>query len=516
MKNFEDFQEEALQELEESSLSRLHSKHQKGGMGYMSAERGDKSKKENKARTKQLAKDIRGAGLPGPTKVEGQYKEAGQDKPNKEASYGVSSGKKGKKAFKKAMKKLGKKYDQDSVLIQKDKKSDAKLHATTPAGKKDLGKWDGKVGKMKPGGKGDMQTRIKGKTFTMEEVVNENYGDNTNDPKKLEKELPKGYKYSAPRQGKGDHKTANLEVNGTSTDINIGGAAKGKSGSYSPSWKAEHNKAKKTLRGIDNAVKEVQQSKAKTSDTAKRMAKGYASKVKTDATKAISDLTGRGRKTNVQGKGNKALKRAGLREFAESLGMDTEVHPVDADRRGVDAAIENGYDAVDAHQSIAGETTLNDPKSLSKLAATMGRVQKDGGTNAPVTDKDAKSLYAQERAAEKGKEQQFEEARPIYGRGGEQRRTQTPRQIGVTNAPHNIPKGGTTISARDPQGKRLLTGDQDRGKGNKAARRAAALKPKEKRFPNRLKRSDGQGIQDSYDYYDITLSQLRAAEKETK
>ena len=49
------------------SLRRL-----KGGTAYMSAERGDKSKKENKARTKQLGKDIRGAGLPGPTKVEGQ------------------------------------------------------------------------------------------------------------------------------------------------------------------------------------------------------------------------------------------------------------------------------------------------------------------------------------------------------------------------------------------------------------------------------------------------------------
>ena len=463
MKDFEGFLEEFERDqeaLEESSLSRLHGKHQKGGMGYMSAERGDKSKKENKARTKQLAKDIKGAGLPGPTKVEGQYKEAGQDKPNKEASYAVSSGKKGKKAFKKAMKKLGAKYDQDSVLVQKNKDTSAKLHATTKAGKDDLKGWDGKVGKMKPGGTGDMQTRIKGKTFTMEEVelfedlkrdlqiraskgdkaameklhklraagkigkesgfepgakkdipdmekiegIKENYGDNSYDPKKLEKELPKGYKYSAPRQGKGDHKTANLEVNGTSTDINIGGASKGKSGTFSPSWKAEHNKAKKTLRGIDREVSEIQKSKEKSSDTAKRMAKGYASKVKTDASKAISDMTGRGRKTNVQGAGNKALKRAGLREFAEALGMDTEVHPVDADRRGVDAAIANGYDAVDGHESIAGETKLNDPQSLGKLAATMGRVQKDGGNNSPVADKDGKSLYAQERAAEKQQE----------------------------------------------------------------------------------------------------------------
>jgi len=170
MKSFENFMEEVQVELDESSLSRLASKSEKGGTAYMSAERGDKSKKENKKRTKQLAKDIRGAGLPGPTKVEGQYKEAGQDKPNKEASYALESGKMGKKKFKKAVKKLGKKYDQDSVLIQQNKKKDAKLHATTEAGKKDLGKWDGKVGKMKPGGKGDMQTRIKGKTFTMEET----------------------------------------------------------------------------------------------------------------------------------------------------------------------------------------------------------------------------------------------------------------------------------------------------------------------------------------------------------
>jgi hypothetical protein len=84
--------------------------------------------------------------------------------------------------------------------------------------------------------------------------------------------------------------------------------------------------------------------------------------------------------------------------------------------------------------------------------------------------------------AEEALEYMVQEASPIYSRGGEQRRTQTPRQIGVKSAPHNIPKGGTTISDRDPQGKRLFTGDQDRGKGNKAARRAAALKNEEFKF----------------------------------
>ena len=154
--------------INESSLNRVASKTKKGGVGYVSAERADKSKKENKARSKQLTKDIRGAGLPGPTKVEGQYKEAGQAKPSKEQTNVVSSGKMGKKKFNKTMKKLGKKYDQDSVLVQKNSKTQAKLHPTTKAGKRDLKGWDGKVGKMKPGGSGDMQTRVKGKTFTYE------------------------------------------------------------------------------------------------------------------------------------------------------------------------------------------------------------------------------------------------------------------------------------------------------------------------------------------------------------
>ncbi|QIN96776.1 hypothetical protein [Synechococcus phage S-N03] len=366
MKNFEEFKEQAQEELEESSLSRLAKKAEKGGTAYMSAERADKSKKENKARTKQLAKDIRGAGLPGPTKVEGQYKEAGQDEPSKEQSYAISSGKKGKKAFKKAVKKLGKKYDQDSVLIQKDKDTDAKLHATSKAGKEDLGKWDGKVGKMKPGGKGDMQTRIKGKTFTMEEYelledlktdlqiraskgdkeamkklkelraagkigkergfepgakrdipdmkkimgIEENYGDNKYDPKKLEKELPKGVKYGKETQGKGDHKHRTVEVDGKETDMQIGGAAKGKSSTYSPSWADGHRKVKKTLDGIDKTVKEIQgEKKRESSDTAKRMAKAAAKRAREHGDKIISDITGVGRKTNRQGKGSKAARR---------------------------------------------------------------------------------------------------------------------------------------------------------------------------------------------------------------
>ena len=52
MKTFKDF----CSQLDESSLSRIKSKSDKGGMAVISGSRGDKSKKENKARAKQLDK----------------------------------------------------------------------------------------------------------------------------------------------------------------------------------------------------------------------------------------------------------------------------------------------------------------------------------------------------------------------------------------------------------------------------------------------------------------------------
>ena len=68
MKTFQEF-------MQESSLSRIKSKSDKGGMAALSASRGDKSAKENRARAKQLDKDLRGRGLGGATKVTGSYME---------------------------------------------------------------------------------------------------------------------------------------------------------------------------------------------------------------------------------------------------------------------------------------------------------------------------------------------------------------------------------------------------------------------------------------------------------
>ena len=169
MKTFREF-------LEESSLSRIKSKSDKGGIATMSASRADKSAKENRARAKQLDRDIKGKGLPGATKVTGSYVEKGDDgkeKKVKERSHVVSSGKMGKRKFKKAVKKLGKKYGQDSVLIQTKKSGTLSATrkgglGTKPKDKRPLGstKRVG-LGKFKPQGKNpEGQSQIKGKTFT--------------------------------------------------------------------------------------------------------------------------------------------------------------------------------------------------------------------------------------------------------------------------------------------------------------------------------------------------------------
>ena len=171
MKTFSEFMVECSQ-VQESSLSRIKSKTDKGGVAILSGSRGDKSKKENKARAKQLDKDIRGKGLPGATKVTGRWDEkddkTGKTTKVKERSHVVTSGKKGKRKFKKAVKALGKKYGQDAVLTQT--KKTGTVSATRKGG---LGKSAGKTvkrftaGTMKPGKtspEGD--TKIKGKTFT--------------------------------------------------------------------------------------------------------------------------------------------------------------------------------------------------------------------------------------------------------------------------------------------------------------------------------------------------------------
>ena len=167
MKSFSQFMVECSS-IQETSLNRIKSKSDKGGMAILSAQRGDKSSTENKVRSKQLEKDIRGAGLPGPTKVSGRYTEnpgTSQEKKVGEKSHVVSSGKMGKRKFKKAVTKLGAKYNQDSVLVKKKPGGSAQLTGTSKTSWPGKGK-NVKVGKMNPGKTGEFDTKVKNKTFT--------------------------------------------------------------------------------------------------------------------------------------------------------------------------------------------------------------------------------------------------------------------------------------------------------------------------------------------------------------
>ena len=168
MKTFNDF----CSQLDESSLSRIKSKSDKGGMAVISGSRADKSKKENKARAKQLDRDIKGKGLPGATKVKGRWDEkddkTGKTTKVKERSHVVTSGKKGKRAFSDTIKKLGKKYGQDAVLTQRKKTGTVSATRKGGLGKDSQGRNVKRVkaGKFKPGQtspEGD--TQIKKKTF---------------------------------------------------------------------------------------------------------------------------------------------------------------------------------------------------------------------------------------------------------------------------------------------------------------------------------------------------------------
>jgi hypothetical protein len=164
MKTFKEF-------MQESSLSRIKSKSDKSGIATLSGDRGNLSKKQNQARSKQLQKDIRGKFGRGPTKLKGSYLEnpgSKDERKVKEKSFAIDRGKMGKRKFKKEVKKFGKKYGQDSVLTQT--KKTGTLSATRKGG---LGKSKNiKLGKFKPQGKNpEGQSQIKGKTFTYGVVV---------------------------------------------------------------------------------------------------------------------------------------------------------------------------------------------------------------------------------------------------------------------------------------------------------------------------------------------------------
>jgi hypothetical protein len=164
MKTFQDFMLEC-QSLEEGGMNRIMSHSQKRNTAVLTANRGDKSRSENKARNAELGKKIRSMGY-GYKKVSGEYPEkddkTGETKLVKEPSVVVNAPKKKGRVFKRRMKRLGKEYNQDAVITKKGK-GPATLNPTHKrAGSKGM-----KLGQAKPDTTGEYgQTRVKSRTYT--------------------------------------------------------------------------------------------------------------------------------------------------------------------------------------------------------------------------------------------------------------------------------------------------------------------------------------------------------------
>jgi len=161
-------------ELDEGGMARQVKHSKSRSTAVLTANRGDKSSKENKARNKELGKKIRSMGY-GYKKVKGEYPEkdekTGKKKTVSEPSMAVNAPKKKFKKFKKQMKRLGKEYNQDAVITKKGKDK-ATLHPTHKRARKTstgVSRKGTKLGQVRPGKTGEYgHTKVGSKTYTYE------------------------------------------------------------------------------------------------------------------------------------------------------------------------------------------------------------------------------------------------------------------------------------------------------------------------------------------------------------
>jgi len=163
--------------LSESSLSRLWSKTQNHVCGTITSYRGDKTKAQNQKTNKEMLRYLLGKGY-SVTKIKGSYIENFASENQKEvgeASFFVCNDKvdgDDKGQLQKDLVALGRKYDQDSVLIIPYGGKGAFLYGTSKRedaypeyNKKEI-VGQGKFGKAS----GKFLSRIKGREFAFEEV----------------------------------------------------------------------------------------------------------------------------------------------------------------------------------------------------------------------------------------------------------------------------------------------------------------------------------------------------------
>lgn len=171
MPSFKDF---LTKNIQESSLSRVFQHTQDNAFGIITAFRADFSKNENLKRNKSLESDLRALGF-GFTKVKGSYPEVdeitGEAKRVEEQSLIVfNTSEQSSKDLKDALVRLGKKYNQDSVLIKERETEIAYLAGTNDTGFPGLGKTE-KLGKWTINKAAEYYTRMRGdRKFTFESV----------------------------------------------------------------------------------------------------------------------------------------------------------------------------------------------------------------------------------------------------------------------------------------------------------------------------------------------------------
>lgn len=178
MTSIKEYIAEAIrQRLSESSLSRLWSKTQKHSCGTITSFRGNKTKAQNKATNKEMLTYLMGKGY-SVTKIKGSYIEnfgSENEKEVGEESFFVCNqkvdGDDGGQ-LKKDLIALGRKYDQDSVLIIPVGGKGAYLYGTSkrddayPSYNRQEKVGSGKFGKAS----GQFLSRIRGREFAFEEV----------------------------------------------------------------------------------------------------------------------------------------------------------------------------------------------------------------------------------------------------------------------------------------------------------------------------------------------------------
>jgi len=171
MKTFQEFMVECYS-IQEGGMNRIMQHSTRRNTAVLTANRGDKTRSQNKEANTKLGKKIRSLGY-GYKKVSGEYPEkndkTGETKLVKEPSVVVNAPKKKGRVFKRRMKRLGKEFNQDAVITKKGK-SPATLNPTHrragTIGSKGRQRKGSTLGQAKPDTTGEFgQTRVKSRTY---------------------------------------------------------------------------------------------------------------------------------------------------------------------------------------------------------------------------------------------------------------------------------------------------------------------------------------------------------------